>query len=251
MFALIRNHERSITKTRAKEFVLAPIGAVLSSYSPDRHVLAADSFPSIHEFELRDRRIDTILRGGFVDRTGPPGLGPLTVRQQDRLLTLLEKALYQCDRIADLAADHAGGGRDVQMDHIRSLPLYDLVPVYLMISIVSQGWLRAKPYLNDDPNVWESLTVFEECVLRHGSWFLWSQVDEGEGEGGKEAMQEASRGLLRAGLQELLDWETGKEDAKPGLRMTLLEAAKGRLGREEHVLVTAELFKLATAMVKA
>ena len=61
------------------------------------------------------------------------------------------------------------------------------------------------------------MVVFEECVLRHGTWFAWSYV-HGDGE-----LKEMTGHMMAAGRKELKRWETSaaEEDLPDGLRMTL------------------------------
>ncbi|KAI0125981.1 hypothetical protein BJ170DRAFT_633330 [Xylariales sp. AK1849] len=278
---IVKSYERSICKSRTKKFVLPPIGNVLSSYGPERRILTAVTFHSVLELELREARIDSILQSGFIDTAGPPGLDPLTPRKQERFVELLMKALYHCDRIADIAAnipkagipgeyydlvslgiwDHSASlpgqlrsfdpfansrARTPQIEYLKALSLEDLSAIYIMISVAGAGWVRAKNYVTEDPNVWERLTVFEECILRHGSWFLWGQVTKGTSS--STTLREMTGHMLAAGLTELMDWETGKADVLPGLRMSLLEAVEGKIETEEHVI--NEIYKLVMKIVK-
>ncbi len=80
---------------------------MLSSATVERRVLRAGTFDLVAELELRDSRIDDLLQRGnaFIDVASPAGLEGLTSAQQARLALLLRRALYHCDRIADLAAN--------------------------------------------------------------------------------------------------------------------------------------------------
>ncbi|ORY60194.1 uncharacterized protein BCR38DRAFT_412381 [Pseudomassariella vexata] len=281
-------HEQSICKARRSTFFLPPPGNVLSSSGPERRIIAANTFPCIAELEQRERRIEFILRSDFIEVSGPPGIGTLTVRQQERLVSLLRRALYHCDRIADIAANvpqaempeqyydliscsvwEVGTGlpttlrnfdpftniraREPQIEYIKSLSLEDLVGLFYTFSVAGMGFLRARQYDTSDPEVFEKITVFEESLLRHGTWFLWSLQNNGKGgigvdttnittattttagKDGKESanymvMQEIAGHMLSAGLVELRDWETGKNRNGPrGLRMSVLTAAEEKM----------------------
>ncbi|KAH8676275.1 hypothetical protein BX600DRAFT_432792 [Xylariales sp. PMI_506] len=284
IYTNIRAYERSICKARVEDFLLSPLAKVLSSYGQLRRVYLAGSFTSIAELELRDARIDFILQSGFVALACPMGPDPLTLRQQRRYAALLRRALYHCDRIADIAANNTvssngpsqerqdqlvvwndskvdslatgyildplenARARALQISYLRTLPLADLAGMYCMIQAMSDGWLRAEPWIEYDELVAELVTVFEECVLRHGTWFLRAQVavmgvdfncDRDRSTSSLQLVQaepavadslkRVSSSMLSAGMAELKDWETGKLDMQPGLRMSILEAAQTRI----------------------
>jgi hypothetical protein len=59
-------------------------------------------------------------------------------------------------------------------------------------------------------------------------------------------------------MGELRGWNPGQENALPGLRMSLLDAARGAIeglaksdvDREDHVCVVREMFKMAGPMLR-
>ncbi|KAH9886788.1 hypothetical protein F4778DRAFT_439002 [Xylariomycetidae sp. FL2044] len=251
---LIKTFEHSIARSRASTFLLPPAGNVLSSSGPERYMFPKDTFKSVLELELRDKRINFLVdqTSAYLDITSPPNVGPLSVAQQRRLAPFIKRALWQCDAIADIAASapceaipveyydlmHLGlwrhptsdltehfrnmdpftsrRARPVQIQYIQSLPREDVSMLLFLITLTSSGYVRAK-LKSSDPALYERITVFEECVLRHGSWFLWSHLHGGD------AMKEMVAHMHMAGMAELTYWETGYEDALPGLKMTLIE----------------------------
>lgn len=132
--------------------------------------------------------------------------------------------------------------RGAQIAYIRSLALEDLSWLYCMVEVAGGGFVRTRKYEAEDPIVWEKITVFEEAVLRHGSWFLWAHIDGGEG------MKGMVGDIISAGLQELKEWETGKEGSLPGLRMSLLDAATSLLGDPDDLPAT-RLMSMVRRMV--
>ncbi|KAL2166483.1 hypothetical protein VTG60DRAFT_2720 [Thermothelomyces hinnuleus] len=125
-YRLIRGYERSIVKAKIARLVRdpmlePPLGAVLSSSTPDRlglarEVLSPMSFAVARELEARERRIASLL--GSLGSPPPDGrpsqitdaIGRLALfrdlppRQMERLLDGLRDACRVADRIADCAA---------------------------------------------------------------------------------------------------------------------------------------------------
>lgn len=134
--------------------------------------------------------------------------------------------------------------RNAQIAFIQSLGLEDLSWLYCLVEMTGGGFVRTHKYEAEDPVVWEKITVFEEAVLRHGSWFLRAHIEGGE------AMKEIVGDVISAGLHELREWETGKEGSLPGLRMSLLDAARGLLADQDDVPAT-RLMSIVSRMVTA
>ncbi|KAJ2987559.1 hypothetical protein NUW58_g4439 [Xylaria curta] len=233
---LIEAHERSISSHRMDNFILAPLKSILSSHDNDRHILQENTFAMVQELELRDRRIDHILREypDIFCLSMPPWLPYLNPEQQARLLLILKRALYQCDRISDIAvnvpgqpnsqvvssylADYDckpdpfinGSVRLQQVKYIMSLSLEDIAGLFMLLSMVGFGFTHCCIHS------FECKTVFEESTLRHGTWFLWAQLRGGPG------LQELAPCILSASRKELHDWEAGVSSEPPGLKMTVV-----------------------------
>lgn len=259
---------------------------VLSSASVEREAYQSLSFPGILELELRERRIEEILGSGYIDLASPPGLQPLTPVQQLRFVNILRRSLHHCDAIADVAANvvdlelpdydytNVSSGvwnlvsgldlevrhrdpfanveaRSAQIAYLGALPVEDLAGIYLTIMAVSSGHIRDRPALQGDPNFAERITVFEECTLRHGTWFLWAQVIEGSKHNGKNdlTLREMTGHMLLAGFAELIGWETGDELLPPGLRMSLFVAAKRFVEEEEDRPVVFKLYDVLRKLI--
>ena len=229
------------------------MGDILCTRGSGRRILAANTFEAILELDLRQERICDALRRDFLQTGSPPLLGPLTARQQDRLVELMRVSLCHCDHIADIAAagsqddssssDACAQARTAQIKYIGSLCTKELAALFYTVDTAGFGFVRARKYEAEDPLVWEKITVFEECLLRHGSWFLWAHIQGGQA---NHATQ-----LISAGMKELTDWETGRDGMLPGLRMSLVDAYRHRLEDTNDVDLEGSLRDRVRSMVMA
>lgn len=285
---LICSYEHSICKAKTSySSTVASDRKILSSSHVYRDVLLPNTFAWVKEHELREQRIAEIIQSGYIDISSPPGLKPLTVTQQERFIDLLCRSLRHCDAMADIAANvpHAlpeydytlvSSGfwtqsthmtpeqrnrspfsnipaRKAQIKYLKSLPVEELAALYVTITAAATGHVNDRPDIQGDPSFAERVTVFEECILRHGTWFFWAQVSQGakrrrpshddmaanDDNGTQQAtgtrnkrrnltLREMTGYMMIAGFQELIDWETGADDIPKGLRMSLLDAAESR-----------------------
>lgn len=208
-----------------------------------------NTFAMVSELELRDHRMDRLIKEcpRIFCLASPPWLPCLTPRQQFRLVPILKRALYQCDRISDIAANvmpslirardypaildgvyespsalaPASGmfnpltrpsARHKQIEYIQSLSLEDVAGIFILINMLGYGLTCFCSNTS-----YERKTVVEECVLRHGTWFVWSRLL------GDPGMQELAGYIISAGRAELRLWEAGALDSgPPGLKMTLM-----------------------------
>ncbi|KAI1755639.1 hypothetical protein F4782DRAFT_527694 [Xylaria castorea] len=250
IYRIIESYEHSVSKFRAATFTLPPLGNVLSSSTKERRVLPKNTFAIVREFELRDNRIDRLIKEcpRVFCLASPPWLPCLTARQQARLVPILKRALYQCDRIADIAANVLGpqippeyyhaitdevyelpsalsstteaefklnpltrpNARPKQIEYIQSLPLKDIAGIFILINMLGYGLTC---FCSN--TAYERKAVVEECVLRHGTWFVWSRLL------GDPSMRELAGYIISAGRAELRQWEAGAIDGLPGLKMTI------------------------------
>ncbi|KAI5859992.1 hypothetical protein GGS23DRAFT_257775 [Durotheca rogersii] len=126
--------------------------------------------------------------------------------------------------------------RPLQRAYIRSLPLLDLAILYVCVNAMGLGYLsRAGAAVVTDPEVYERAMVFEECVLRHGTWFARAAVcgagSDGaeEGEGAKAAdarWKTMAQHIQDLGMVELENYEHGVEGTLPALKSGLLQRFK-------------------------
>lgn len=261
--SITTNFQQSVCRRRASK--LAPNiskRAVLSSNRVQRKLIRANTYGFIRELELRHARIEYMIqRSGFVDLSAPPGLRPLTCGQQLwHLAPLLRRALGHCDDIADIGArtgcpHHSTRCR--QVTYIRSLDLEAVSCLLYLLIVLSVGYIqgasghggarvRIPP---NNPIEWEIVTVFEEGVLRHGSWYLWAHVTGVAG----GPLDKLKNDKMMAGLEELTAWETGKNRVLPGLKMTVLERFR-RLAEAEgnlqgHQGTTMHMFEIIRRLV--
>ncbi len=211
----------------------------------------------IHELELRDRRIDRLIKEcpKIFCTASPPWLPPLTVLGQTRLVPILERALHQCDRIADIAAKESPipvenyrsildgvyelpsallsaelskfnplanpNARPKQIEYIRSLSLEDIAGLFILVNMLGYGLMLSYPISSTS---YERKTVIEECILRHGTWFVWARLLGGPG------MLELAGYIISAGRAELRQWESGALNGPDGLKMTLMGRFRELLG---------------------
>ncbi|KAJ1333781.1 hypothetical protein MN608_03777 [Microdochium nivale] len=257
---LTSSFEKSISTRRTAYYGFDPLQtAVLCSNKICRLLIPARSYALIRELELRQSRTEHILlRSGFVELTSPPGMRPLTCSEQLwKLYPLLRQALRLCDRIADLAASTVQNttihvstvpkivevantmqtapttstaftqypARSAQVAFIQSLDLESVSCLLYLLIVLSIGFVEGAaggmPIQAGNPIEWEQVTIFEEGVLRHGSWFLWAHIAGTACPGGR--LHTLKHNLMVSGLRELTDWETGKSRVLPGLKMTVLD----------------------------
>ncbi|KAI0815973.1 hypothetical protein GGR55DRAFT_373071 [Xylaria sp. FL0064] len=258
--ALMKYHETSICKNCIATFILSPLGDVLSSSTDERHILPRNTFSMLRELELRDRRINHILQD-CANRFyffSPLYFPPLTPIEQARLALILKRAMHQCDRIVDIAAGEPPTppeyyrcvsegpyelpsallspgdkismhnplanprARPKQIEYIQSLPLEDLMGLYILLLTVECCKLSCPYPFTWSANEW--MTIMNECVLRHGSWFLWRFLP------GDGYASEWSTNMMAVCHVELEQWELGAISEPAGLKMTLIGRLRDLLG---------------------
>ncbi|KAI1364444.1 hypothetical protein F5Y08DRAFT_212190 [Xylaria arbuscula] len=270
-------HERSISKTQLATYTLCPVGKALSSADEERHVVEKDSFAMISELQLRRWRIDSLLSEcpGLFCLVSPPSLPSLTAAGQTQLVPILRRALHQCDRIADIAADESpvcakwyrdmrdnkctrpytptlpvnpetlnplanSKARPKQIEYIRSLSLEDATGLFILTNLVGYGMMIN--HLSHFAMGFEGKTCAEECVLRHGTWFIWIWFRSGR------LLPGYVLNMLLTGRAELRAWESGLVNGPDGLKMTLTarlrELHGGAIGAEFHQKVEKTVRKL-------
>ncbi|KAI0159666.1 hypothetical protein GGR57DRAFT_433977 [Xylariaceae sp. FL1272] len=263
--ALYRSYETSICKTRIAMLPTpTPTTNILSSDTVERRRLCGqNTFQQVEELERRAKRIDRLFEEApkYFRIEAPGWLPPLSEEQHARFTDVLKRALWQCDMIADVAANEpcklipadaytdtlSGvyskrpltwgqrardpfanvGARPRQIEYIRSLPLDDIVGISLLVNMLGFDFARAREAsASSDPAIFERITVFQECVLRHGTWFTWGHVME-EG-----ALHKMTQEMARAGMHELTEWELGSIGVLEGLKMTLTAHYKELVAEE-------------------
>lgn len=281
-YTLIRDYEHSISKRRAASFILSPLGNVLSSSDTERCIVSKDTFLMVRELELRDKRINLLIARcpNALCVHSPPWLPCLTVTQQARLIPMIKRALYHCDRIADIAANEPGSpispepdhgvvpgmlrhpavsttlpvgdpstfdslakpmARPKQIEYIRSLPLEDIAGVFVTINALGIGLMCS--CMCSAPARYEQKTVIEESVLRHGTWFVWSRLL-----GGAE-WKHLANSIIVDGWAELRGWESGAINGPPGLKMTLVQRFRELVGGEDMDVFGAKIKKTLEKLV--
>ncbi|KAI1658358.1 hypothetical protein F4813DRAFT_388633 [Daldinia decipiens] len=250
---LLKTYQRSLSQLRLAEFPVPPPGDVLSSELYLRRPIKHGSFQMLLELENRRSRVKEILTASPHFNIGsPPGLGELTNPQQERLCAFLYRAFAQCDYIADIAANvpcgtpeaqwygHQfmkwWGGRELeqgfrekdpytnyparpaQKEYIRNLSKQDCIMIYYLINMMGSCFVKSREdWILSDPVFDERITVFEECVLRHGSWYAWAHFM-----GGSEWVS-MTIDIASVGMTELHRFEYGNEDAMCSLLSVLVE----------------------------
>lgn len=233
-----------------------PPGAILSSEIFLRRRLPNSSFKMALELEKRELRVHDILKDPmYIGLAFPPSLGGLTNAEQDHLHTLLKRAMSQCDDIADIAANipqllitsrYYGNpnlattsqengvswrhddpytnyfARSFQRAYIRHLPTQDITMLYYLVSIMGEGFGDDYGSLNhgssssSDAVLGERVVIFEEALLRHGSWFAWAHIF------GDMAWSEMANHIMEVGLSELRSYESGQVGVRSSLKSTIV-----------------------------
>lgn len=282
MYTLIKTYEHSISRGRAAFFMLPPQGNVLSSSATERCIVLKNTFSMVRELERRDKRINRLIAWcpkAFCIHS-PPWLPCLTVPQQARLVAVIKRALYQCDRIADIAANEPGSlvplerdqgtvpemfqhpdastfpddgdlftlnplakpiVRPKQIEYIRSLPLEDTAGIFLTINGLGIGLMCSCTC--NSPQRYERMTVIEECVLRHGTWFVWSRLL------GSAKWNDLANSIIHMGWAEMKGWESGAISGPPGLKMSLMQRFRELLGGGDMDEFVAKMTKLFEKLV--
>ncbi|KAI1650448.1 uncharacterized protein F4817DRAFT_261469 [Daldinia loculata] len=249
---LLKTYERSLSQLRLANFPVPPPGDVLSSELYLRRPIKHGSFRMLLELENRKSRVKEILTASpHFNLESPPGLGELTNPQQERLCAFLYRAFAQCDYIADIAANAPcgppgvqwyerrcmrwWGGRDLvegfrlkdpytnyparpsQQEYIRNLSKQDCTMIYYLIDMMGSCFIKSREdWILSDPVFYERITVFKECVLRHGSWYAWAHFM-----GGSE-WESMTNDIARIGIAELDSFECGDKDAMCSLQSVLI-----------------------------
>ncbi|KAF3061915.1 hypothetical protein GL218_03726 [Daldinia childiae] len=249
---LLKTYERSLSQLRLANFPVPPTGDVLSSELYLRRPIKHRSFEMLLELENRKSRVKDILTASpHFNLKSPPGLGELTIPQQERLCALLYRAFAQCDYIADIAANTPCQlpeaqwykprfiswwiGRDVpegfrlkdpytnysarptQMEYIRNLSKQDCIMMYYLMNMMGSCFVKSREdWILSDPAFYERTIVFKECVLRHGSWYAWAHFM------GNSEWEIMTVDIARIGMAELNRFEYGDQDAICSLQSVLI-----------------------------
>ncbi|KAI0965677.1 hypothetical protein F4678DRAFT_452240 [Xylaria arbuscula] len=257
-YALLKLYEFSISKKCTANFTLPPSGDILSSLGSTRHVLRKNTFPMVAELEIRESWINYFLKNSYPDLMAQflHWLGRREVETAfSTMETHIKRALYHCDRIADIAANESpiphekyqlikwgvyaqpssflstGGltkmnpltnplARPKQIEYILSLPRPDVIGLFFLIHSVSYAMLMPIPPA-------ELMTIYEECFLRHGTWFMRALFFE------TRDTDELIRYMITASRVEVHLWECGELQGPAGLKMTLMRRLKELLGGAE------------------
>ncbi|KAI1206507.1 uncharacterized protein F4807DRAFT_439378 [Annulohypoxylon truncatum] len=252
LHALISNHERSISTNIVSNFVIPPIGTVLSSEMFMRRPVTEGTFQMAAEIAKRDTHTEGVLNSDFVKRSMPARFESSSAEQKQVLHALLKKAILQCNHIADIAVKSPCrpmnemcynwmkgkffeprdlplgyrlmdpctnmGARASQREYLTTLAKEEIAMIYFLVTTLSWGFfLDNFDLAHADTNFPERQVVFKECVLRHGSWFAWSHI---LGDGAWKSMADK---VQKIGWTELVSFELGDEDTPPSLHSTLVE----------------------------
>ncbi|KAI1397535.1 hypothetical protein F4819DRAFT_490456 [Hypoxylon fuscum] len=79
----------------------------------------------------------------------------------------------------------------------------------------------------------EKVVVFEENVLRHGSWYTWGEIK------GKDEWKEMTGVIAKLGLRELEGFEDGRAGYEAGLNKCLMDQLKRLAGTSQNLLAKA------------
>ncbi|KAI2621197.1 hypothetical protein GGR54DRAFT_92074 [Hypoxylon sp. NC1633] len=268
--SLIKSYERSLMVSRLGNFIDPPRGTVLSSEPFLRRPLQYASFSMVKELEKREFQIDDILKNStYVNLAAPALLGALNLEQQGCFYALMKRAMSQCNRIADIAANSPCKpsaeqwyyclrrefweipnlelgfrqrdpytnypARFHQRMYISSLPLEDVAMLFYLVNSLSLAFLNSRAAFNaSDPAAFERATMFEDSILRHGSWFAWAHI-RGDGE-----WRHMADRISAVGLVEITNYETGQEGSLPSLKSALLDRFKmlTGTGTNDNLIVT-------------
>lgn len=204
----------------------------------------------VREIEIRECRIHDILTASaFVNFACPLGMGPLTTSQQANLYGLLKKALYQCNVIADIAVNsqcrpipessygriNSGHFKDAllapmlreqdpvthplvrpyQREYINQLSLEDVAVLFYLTKLFSLGYVQY--YQGYVP---QRFDAFEDCVLQHGTWFLWCFAAS------KPLWKVMGESIVDIGMVGLRNYRDDEGNTVPSLKRALVDRFK-------------------------
>lgn len=227
IYELITKYQKSICKGKLDAYGLSPLPNILTSWNYERVTVQSETFAGIQELELRDRRITSILNGGFLC-TGASG----TPEAKE----VLRRALFLADRLGDCASlgpdDEApccpyrahAVVRERQIAVLQNLADTDLAFLVELVSLAGMGFARwkAAEMLSDPDGGWDKRTAFEETMLRQGSFLIWAYV-RGDG-----CMGRLMQSAVQSCLGEIRQSETGDH-----LKTILVGELRRRLCPEE------------------
>ncbi|KAK4460795.1 hypothetical protein QBC42DRAFT_331507 [Cladorrhinum samala] len=205
MYSLLTTYQQSTVKSRIQQLISEPVfypplGSVISSRGPERHLLKPYSLAVVGELELRNKRIDSLLNphARFPLQPPPPLIQAmsqiptfvsLSHDKQSALLELYKTACRLADQISDMAVtiELAELSRETPTDpdvlekrihrarlnYIKTLNPLQLALLGSLASLCGMAYAREHTMMNSDPSFIERMTAYEETVLRQGSMALW------------------------------------------------------------------------------
>ncbi|KAF9876503.1 hypothetical protein CkaCkLH20_05911 [Colletotrichum karsti] len=98
--SLLDRNEHSVTKANTSRYPYAPCNHILASDTREREVLPLDTFDTIRELQTRQRNIDELVNGNFLDFWDEYDLDYPS--KADFIRGSLRNALWRCSEMADL-----------------------------------------------------------------------------------------------------------------------------------------------------
>lgn len=269
--SLIFEYEHSISRGRLLSgFILPALGPVLSSAEADRTMIEPWTFAVVRDFELRERRMSSILTTCTFLCTWTPESLRVTAVAMEKLRQGIKQALCITDLLADVAANYprmlegaeadgkrfrntilAAKIRFRQVKIIRCLPTRDLAFLLALTTMAGRGYARYQgPKLETEPNGWDKVISFQEVILRHGSFGLWGLVR------GPIDITKRVQDYVLSGVDDIREWECARHfiyhdedgayeaaslddsdtswmvDSLPGLHLTVMREFRARLKKK-------------------
>ncbi len=198
--SILRTYERSVSLAKIGQILFQPTSNIILEFPEGPDVFSGPSFAFIQELLRRDRRIDILLRSGFLslDKSTRPGFNE---EQLGRIRQGFKRAMHTVDQLADIgiqiAFEGRGGSnarrvkntrrarylkiRTAQSRHLGTAPTVELAFLYEFLVSAGAGYMRYKDHPEAIPpqsivELNERTVAFREAILRRGSGVLFAFV---------------------------------------------------------------------------
>ncbi|CAH0001183.1 unnamed protein product [Clonostachys byssicola] len=284
-FPFVLKYDLTALKKASADQIKAAKKSGRQDYPQAKPTLAGmNTFVAVEELQRREHDVEVLLRApSLLIKTsldGIPHSWPALPNTNSRSLlqALLKRAMTRCDVLVDIEGRamsevdetsfwYIGIPEGPQMmrwltscytlkyqeEYLRSLPLDSLIELYFLGTYLAECRHKKTCKPTMDLNYFKEEHVFQEAVLRHGSWAMFNEF---RGSGGRAKHDREIRDQIREGMALRPNEDPTRAEVwhLDGLRTALHHMLLGRLGGEhirEIGWLRAEVYKLVGAMIEA